>query len=205
MLYYENDQDRNKILLSYTEKYFDYCIQNWTNSKGNFFTVEDKVKYFLDGCANFLMHSNGGGLSEYKQKQIAQSEIPVTSCSEEVKDLVYSIVKDGSGASKKLECLIFIQGKRENSDNKSKQKAKPSIRRDKNIKSAICIVDTDGEFLVGRTKYKINNEIEEYAPQEFKGEECFGQDRIYVIFDSSGKRYFDMNLNEISSEAISIA
>lgn len=87
---------RSMILyLNLLKKWEDYCRTKWI-WKRKFdpfkFNHEDKVKYFLDRCSDFLLYKNTGEHlpSLEKQENMDKFEVPLSSSGHNVGDFLYS-------------------------------------------------------------------------------------------------------------------
>lgn len=204
MLFYDGEEDRNLILTNgILNNWSAYCEANWLNlGRNDLITPENKVKWFLDGCGNFLLYGRSEGIiSSFKHSSNASRELPVSSCPADVSGLLYSsntYKPEGSEYyGNMIESLPDIPAKRK----KKVSKPKKSIK-DKAHPIAICKVNTEGIFLVGRKRYKVADTIFEYGVKDTKNDFYFLMDTIYVQHKDGSLNYYDMSFNEIPQEVI---
>lgn len=175
-LAYENkDEDRNGFVKDVLEEWGEYCRDNWLSKESiTMFSPGDKVKWLLNGCANFLLMNNHdrGILSKYKENVIKEREFSVEHF--EALDTIY----DGE--------LPPV---------KTKRPHRGMLLSDNPV--AVCRVDTEGIFRIGRTFYKLSDNVTEYLPDIIKSEPIYKMDTVYVEALADSSIFYNMNFERI--------
>lgn len=186
---YEEKLDRAKALIDAWEPYLE---GNWIST--NYTDVlcgENKVKRFLDGLAYYLLLGSEGIVTDYKELMNGKREIPVSSCPQQISDMVYGT---GCAARQPDEESTPIE------DNESRMKITVKTKKPRSGKSKrelnlemirktygridhfrTCIVDTDNNFSFNGDKYHIDESVTEYAPKHTALGDLYDMDAVYVF------------------------
>ena len=196
-----------------------HCLKNWMNAnKGGAFSPEDRIKYFLDGCANVLLHGNMEDiLSRYKEIMRGKTEIPVSSCPSSLKDYLFS----GSQAPvEESEDMMFeliledVDAKAEiytkKKPVKKKERAQTRFDRIQNIRAdypgcemTTCIVDTENFFECFGNTYQVDDAVKQYQPKRTREGMIFDMDRVIGVEAEDGEiAFFDQDMFHIADELV---
>lgn len=219
-LFFSDDQDRQAVVEEILlEPHEAYCIRNWLNdNKKGLYSPEERVKYFLDGCANVLLHGNSEGiLSRYKEIMRGKTEIPVSSCPSFLKDYLFS----GSQAPvEELEDGTFeliledVDSKAEiytkKKPGKKKERAQTRFERIQSIRAdypgcemTTCIVDTENFFECFGNTYQVDDAVKQYQPKRTREGMIFDMDRVIGVEAEDGEiAFFDQDMFHIADELV---
>lgn len=147
--------------------------------------------------------------TDYRRVMHMKREIPFSSCPSSVNDMVYA-----SGATLEYrnsdEALAFrtmvekLDDIAELYEQPKPRMPKKETRLHKVMRLGIrdgvwCIVDTDGIFEYNGRRYRICDQMAQYQPVKTEYGDLYDMDRVLV----SGGKFYDMNLDEISTVMIS--
>lgn len=159
-----------------------------------------KVKWLLNGCGNYLLDRAGFDdvLSDYRSKRIKNTEIPMTSCTEDVLEKLESDEYRVTASDN----LRTVEKKKKKHGSKpvheltrtEKMMKRFGYQRDAR-KLTHAVVDTENCFEYGGKVYAIKN-----APQ-YDGEQSelgrFYRMNKVIIFTGNGyAEFFDENIEE---------
>ena len=193
MVFFSEGQDRTEVLENVIlSNWEDYCIGNWANAgRNDFNSPEKRIKWMLDGCANFLLYAQGGDeLSAHKEKVAANKELPTNIIDKLKISSIESMFKDMDSEDRQSP----------SPKRRGRKSARPSeLKRHKN--AIVCPVDIDGYFLVGRKPFKISENVKPYQKIDTKHGEYYPMDRIIVSIGDE-ILFYDMQNNLIPSDEI---
>lgn len=233
-LYYEKEttfEEKKEILENTVLKHWeDYML----NDKWLYFGVfeigkhnhEDKVKYMLERCADFLLQGElnyeGLWVGYKKQKTICALESPLECSDSMTQDLFYSLDSDEYSEYKKR---LIGSNKNEEFYNdfiKPLVKEKPTKKvaeykkqyrhkrnRIKKIESIIdfkkqyevmwCSVDTQNRFKFNGFEFEIDGRVEAYQGEYISdGSVFYSQDKVLAYYQNGKYYFFDMGYNMIN-------
>lgn len=182
----------------------DYCERNWLNDSGDLFSPELKVKRFLDTLAYFLLLGQTDGIeTDYKRIMHAKREIPASSCTSEIENMLYGTGQlNGDYAEDEAEqfrtLTEMLDAPAERFERKRVVREKTETRIEKIRKLGIVLgrwirVDTDGQFGMDGHRYAISDQAIQYQPIETEYGLYYPMDRI-LYHDG---RFLDMNYDEV--------
>jgi len=167
------------------------------------FPPELKIKSFLDSVAYYLMAGNYQGVeTTYKRIMHAKREIPASSCPAAIENLMYASGAPASSIAREEEAQFEALLERlDELAEKYETPAKPAWRESRFHKKERLgihggewrVVDTDGYFWDGDSRYRICDNAVQYQPIHTEYGDYYPMDRIL----SSGGKFYDMDFDEV--------
>lgn len=207
-------------------KWEEYCLKNWVSDNPDAIgSPEKKVKRFLDSCAYFiLLDDMEDVISERQNNRIDRYEIPLSSCPQDVINLVESSrsVNIDSSAKKAFREMCEALGKpyedelrydRERKrQNKKPEKKKTLFDKIHEVRDAHPdytfrseVVNTLNECMSEGRYFVLDARIPQYAPIEVNGEQVYKMDRVVIgTPKTKGKPilFYDMNWEAIDDSLV---
>lgn len=208
----------------------DNIEDNWlskSSKKGFYYDSEDKVKYLLDNCANFLLqgelYKKKLWIGRKKQKKINHVESPIEYAGTHVENVFYSSNKQNCdfrcGTSldvEDYEKYVLPVIKSGNNKRVRKWKIESSIRHKKISDIGLLVdfnrpyisnwslVDVDNHFKFNNKKFVIDEAIEAYRGVFNKKENAlyYEQDKVLCYYQDSNYFFYDMSYNHITKGII---
>ena len=166
---------------------------------------------FLDSVAYFLMSGNMDGIeTNYKSVMHAKREIPASSCTSEIENMLYA--SGGYGEEIAVEerarfndMLDRLDERAEGYEIKKVPRPKQESRFSKRLKLGIhggewCRVDTDGKFWFDGHQYIIDEQEVQYQPLPTEYGDYYAMDRILA----ANGCFYDMNYDIVNCIPISV-
>ena len=173
------------------------------------YTPESKVKHFLDSLAYFLLLGRTDGIeTSYRRVMHAKREIPLSSCTSDIDNLLYAsnVLTDNAREDEVAQFREMVSRLDENASLYEAPKvSKPKIksRFSKKLKKGISggkwyRVDTEGKFWVGNNQYRVEDNEVQYQPVKTEYGDYYAMDKILY---ANGK-FYDMNYDDVKVRAV---
>ena len=168
------------------------------------YTPELKVKHFLDSLAYFILLGHTDGIeTSYRRAMHAKREVPVSSCTSDIDNLLYAsgVLTDNAHQDELAGFMNLLEKLDEQAmlyETKKVPRKRIRSRFSKKLKKGItggkwCRVDTEGKFWVGNNQYKIEDNEAQYQPVQTEYGDYYAMDKILA---ANGK-FYDMNYDEV--------
>lgn len=209
---YDRDTDRcqtvQEIVIDHWES---YCNHNWLNYKrDDNFCPEMKVKWLLNGCGNYLLDRTGCDdvLSDYRSKKIKNTEIPMTSCTDDILEKLESDEYRVTASDN----LRAIEKKKKKPDSKDKKVYEPTrfekmqkrfgYQRDSS-KLTHAVVDTENCFKYDNRVYMIKNAPQYNGEQSEQGQ-FYKMNKVIIFTGNGHPEFFDENIEVLDEKNIEV-
>jgi hypothetical protein len=159
-----------------------------------------KVKWLLNGCGNYLLDRAGFDdvLSDYRSKRIKNTEIPMTSCTEDVLEKLESDEYRVTASDN----LRTVEKKKKKHDGKpvheltrtEKMMRRFGYQREPG-KLTHAVVDTDNCFEYGGKVYVIKN-TPQYDGKQTELGQFYSMHKVIVYIGNGYAEFFDENIEE---------
>ena len=217
-LWYQDEASKTAAVDRLLAAWDAYINSNWISpSYKEPFTPEDKVKLFLDGLAYYLLDGKAEDIvTDYKELMNGKREIPISSCPPAVADALYGTgCNPRTGADDNYFGEMTAQLDERAAKVERKAKPKPRVKRpspSEKIRAAVggqkydgvtfATVDTDGIFVHGGSRYRIDNSVEQYKPVRTAVGLLYDMDKIIIVTAGGEPAFFDMRYDMIPREKI---
>jgi hypothetical protein len=166
---------------------------------------------FLDSVAYYMMSGNMDGIeTNYKSIMHAKREIPASSCTSEIENLLFATGEFGDEIAVEerarfTDMLHRLDERAEAYEIKKPQKQRQESRFSKRTKLGIrngewCRVDTDGKFWFDGHQYIIDEQEIQYQPLPTEYGDYYAMDRILA----ANGCFYDMNYDIVNCLPIGV-